>query len=118
MSKEIVRSIELNIADVTVKVTPKQAKALFDALSELLGKPEPNQPIYWRPYPYWGTYYYGNVGTGGIAYTNGVMPLTSGTVNLNSVSSSTSAGFNGTMESASGSTVTFKDDVPMTLTIQ
>ena len=36
MSKEIIKSIEINIGDTTVKVTPKQAGELLEALSTLL----------------------------------------------------------------------------------
>ncbi len=36
MSKEIIKSIEINIGDTTVKVTPKQAAELHEALGALL----------------------------------------------------------------------------------
>jgi triosephosphate isomerase len=39
MAKEIIKSIEINIGDTTVKVTKKQAKELYDALADLLGQP-------------------------------------------------------------------------------
>ncbi len=103
MSKEIVKSIELNIADVTVKVTPKQAKALFDALSELLGDSKTTPVPVYQPYWYWnGWYPHPNSGTVFTGTVTGTATTTSGVMNLT----------NGT------SSVTFNNNVPTTLTIQ
>ncbi len=62
MNKEsIIKKIEIEIAGVNVKVTPKEARALLDALSELLNV-QPKVKIIeieklrdrWLPYqPYW-----------------------------------------------------------------
>lgn len=49
MSKEIIKSIEINIGDTTVKVDQKQLRALFDALKELFGEPK---TVYSYPYSY------------------------------------------------------------------
>ncbi len=46
-----IEAITINIGDTSVKVTPQQARVLFDALADLLG--EPKQRITWWPYqPY------------------------------------------------------------------
>lgn len=73
MSKEIIKSIELNIGSVTVKVTPKEAQALFDALAELLGKPrvvECNRPHWWYGQTYTVPGNFGTAGTSGLPSIN------------------------------------------------
>ncbi len=60
MNDNIIKTIEIEIAGVTVKVTPIEAKSLLDALSELLNI-QPKVKIVevekWQPYipyqPYW-----------------------------------------------------------------
>lgn len=56
----IIKKITINIGDTEAEVTPEQAKALFDALGQLLGESKPIQvterhvhhdyPYRW---PYW-----------------------------------------------------------------
>lgn len=48
MKKEIIKSIEINIAGTVVKVSAKQCRELYQALGALLGEPRV-QYTYW-PY--------------------------------------------------------------------
>lgn len=106
MSKEIIKSIEINIGDTTVKVSPKQARELFQALADLLGENitkvtvTPSIPYYsptWiTPTPPTVTY-----GTGGV-------PLNNGGYTISGVST----------DQVTTDTARFNPDVPYTLTIQ
>ena len=55
MSKEknIIKTITIDIAGTEVEVTPSQARALHDALTELLGLPKSEAVIRYEYVPYW-----------------------------------------------------------------
>jgi hypothetical protein len=66
MSKDnIIKKITIEIGEVDAELTPKQAKALHEALGELLGLNRPVQQVIerhydhprwpWKPYIYYGT---------------------------------------------------------------
>lgn len=50
--QEIIKSIEINIGNATVKVSMKQAKELYQALTELLGQ-QPSLTVTPYIYPWW-----------------------------------------------------------------
>lgn len=75
-----IEGITINIGDTSVKVTPQQARQLFDALGSLLGEPKQT---------YWNPYWYGNVTTNitdnsglfaGTTYTN--VPTSGGSMRV------------------------------------
>ena len=74
MSKEIIKSIEINIGDTTVKVSLKQAKELFTALAALLG--EQIVKVTYAPSVYPGYPWTFNGSTCGTVYASGTATYT------------------------------------------